>query len=59
MIGEDAPENRVGDRRRAYLVRDLVRVRKAGEGGKGHAETYSVRGESRAPLAKARPFAQR
>src|SRR3546814_16060997 len=39
MVGEDAPESRVRNRRRAYIVRRRIGVRQVGEGGSGHAKT--------------------
>src|SRR3546814_10452415 len=59
MVGEDAPEDRVRDCRRAYIVRRRVRVRQAGEGGCGHGKSLLPEGESCAPLAKAGRPAQR
>ena len=38
MIGEDAPELWIRDRRRAYIVRRRIGVRKAGEGGSKHGK---------------------
>src|SRR3546814_3846308 len=39
MVGEDAPESRVRNRRRAYIARRRIGVRQVGEGGSGHAKT--------------------
>src|SRR3546814_18200753 len=58
VIGEDAPECGVRDRRRAVLVRRRMGMRKPGKGGYGHGQNHVCQGEAiRASLQSRAPGA--
>src|SRR5690606_35169861 len=42
--GKYPPEGRIGDRRRADIIRDRSGMRQKGEGGSGHGRLYLVAG---------------
>src|SRR3546814_12055305 len=46
VIGEDAPECGVRDRRRAVIVRRRMGMRKTGKGGYGHGKNIVSQGEA-------------